>query len=357
MTDNSRHDPEYRALNALSARVGRDPIRTQAAGGNTSLKCDGVMWIKASGMWLADAVERDIMVPVRLDRLLEALAAGDIRADKAVDFVIAERNPDGLRPSVETSVHAVIPFPVVVHIHCVPTIALAVREDAETEIDRRLRSVAGAKWLFVPYVRPGMPLARAIEARMEAGTNVIVLGNHGLVVAADSVAEAGDLLGRVSAAMDAPRRRGASADPAALEKLAEGSPYRLPADPLAHDVATDPASLAIASRGTLYPDHVVFLGPGIVRLDTGTAADIVGRAEAAGLAPPNLLVVPGNGVLLREGVIRGTDELARCLAEVTARIPEGVPLSYLAAEAENQLVNWDAEIYRRKIAAGGRGEE
>ncbi len=44
---------ELHALRRLSAGIGSDSALTQAAGGNTSLKEDGVMWIKASGTWLA----------------------------------------------------------------------------------------------------------------------------------------------------------------------------------------------------------------------------------------------------------------------------------------------------------------
>ena len=62
-------DPEFQALRALSAGVERNRLRTQAAGGNTSIKRDGVMWIKASGRQLADALDDDIMVPVALEDL------------------------------------------------------------------------------------------------------------------------------------------------------------------------------------------------------------------------------------------------------------------------------------------------
>ena len=54
-------DPAYRALLAHSARIGADPALVQGAGGNTSLKRDGVLWVKASGTWLRDAERRAIM--------------------------------------------------------------------------------------------------------------------------------------------------------------------------------------------------------------------------------------------------------------------------------------------------------
>ena len=50
---------ELAALKRLSARIGADPLLVQAAGGNTSLKQNGVLWIKASGTWLKDAVNEE----------------------------------------------------------------------------------------------------------------------------------------------------------------------------------------------------------------------------------------------------------------------------------------------------------
>ena len=78
---------ELRSLRELSAALGANPSRTQGAGGNTSIKRDGVMWIKASGTWLADALAHDIMTPVCLELLRKAIADGDPRAATAVDFV------------------------------------------------------------------------------------------------------------------------------------------------------------------------------------------------------------------------------------------------------------------------------
>jgi rhamnose utilization protein RhaD (predicted bifunctional aldolase and dehydrogenase) len=36
----------------LTGALGADPLLTQAAGGGTSIKLDGVMWTKASEKWL-----------------------------------------------------------------------------------------------------------------------------------------------------------------------------------------------------------------------------------------------------------------------------------------------------------------
>ena len=60
------------ALRTLSAKLGSDPLLVQAAGGNTSLKRDGIMWIKASGTWLRDALAKQESVNQRQEeRMLQ----------------------------------------------------------------------------------------------------------------------------------------------------------------------------------------------------------------------------------------------------------------------------------------------
>ena len=86
---------ELDALLALSERIGRDPALVQGPGGNTSIKRKGIMTIKASGTWLAHAREKPIMVPVRLEPLLEAVAKDDPAIETSQAFVVATDNPLG----------------------------------------------------------------------------------------------------------------------------------------------------------------------------------------------------------------------------------------------------------------------
>lgn len=233
-----------RALRRLAARIGADPRLTQGSGGNVSIKSSGTMWIKASGTWLADADIRDIMVPVALP-----LAPDDGNTMRGSD-------PGELRPSIETSMHAGLPHAVVLHVHSVDAIALAVRTDAAALLGEKL---AGLRWAFVPYRRPGLPLTRAIADVAPGGAaDVLVLGNHGLVVAAADVAAAEALLIEVVARLSATPRV-APRRPAPLERSLRGHGFHAVDDAVTQSLAIDPASLAIAEGGVLYPDHVVFL--------------------------------------------------------------------------------------------------
>ena len=335
---------EMSALKALSARVGADPLLVQAAGGNTSLKRDGVMWIKASGTWLQHAQARDIFVPVALDPLLAALERDDPACETCTDFVRADLNKLGLRPSIETTVHASFAHKVVVHVHCIATISLAVREDGEAIFSRML---TGFRWAFVPYRRPGLPLAKEIRRRLRPDTNVLVLGNHGLVVAADTVAEADELLGKVVRALTRPARpMRAGPEP----QLASVSLYAPSPDPGVHSLALDPVSLAQVRKGTLYPDHIVFLGAGIaVTEPQETPEHAARRIGLTGRPEPKLIVVPDEGVLLPQDATPAIHAMARCLADVAVRLDANDPVRILTREDELALVNWDAEKYRQSL--------
>jgi rhamnose utilization protein RhaD (predicted bifunctional aldolase and dehydrogenase) len=346
MTPAHIDDREFHALRKLSAALGSDPLRTQGAGGNTSIKRDGVMWIKASGTWLADALTHDITTPVLLEPLRKAIGYRDPRAAAVSDFVDSAANLSGLRPSIETSVHAIMPLPVVVHIHCVNTIALAVRDDGEPLVHERLRPHADVSLAFVPYRKPGLPLAQAIAEWLTEITNVLVLANHGLVVAGETVAEVADRIQRVCDALSAPARSAPQADTEKLASIVEHTDYRLPQDPAVHAVALDPKSLAIARLGSLYPDHVVFLGPGLteVSLEGGRL-----RTPPEGRRAPLMMALPGIGAVLHRSISKNAEAMARCLADVAARIPEEAPIRALSSAEEQQLMNWEAEAYRLSI--------
>ncbi len=320
-------DSEFHALLRYSAVIGSDPALVQGAGGNVSLKRDGVLWVKASGTWLARAGTDDIMVPVALDPLLAAIDADDATAmEEAGRFVRGAENPSGLRPSIETTMHALLPHPVVVHVHCVETIAWSCRADAESALAPLL---AGLGWCFVPYVRPGAPLTRDIRARLRPGTDVLVLGNHGLVVGGSTTADAAALVAEVGHRLRRVPRVAPS--PGDLPQL-DG--YRPAEDAHTHGTATDPRALAVARRGSLYPDHVIFLGRGIAEPPTRDAM---------------MLVVPGRGVLLRQDASSGAIALARCLADVTARLDPDEPLRVLTEAEESELLGWGAEQYRKSL--------
>jgi rhamnose utilization protein RhaD (predicted bifunctional aldolase and dehydrogenase) len=339
------NDTDLQELLSLAARLGLDPLLVQGPGGNISHKCHGVMWVKASGTWMMDAMTRSILVPVDLAAVLAGLRAGDPSCETCSAFVRHDLLPSPLRPSIETTLHAVMPQRVVLHVHCVETIARACLSDAPERLEPAL---AGLEWAFVPYVRPGVPLARKMAEQLRRGTNVVVLAKHGLVVAGDSASEAAQLCAEVSRRLARqPRPRASSNVDRTWLRKCEGAGYRMAEDDALHAVATDPASLAVARCGSLYPDHVVFLGPGILETEGAETATDAARRVGRPAAP--LVVAPGLGVLMHDAASASAHALARCLADVTSRLSVDDPIDPLTAEDEADLLDWDAEKYRQSL--------
>jgi rhamnose utilization protein RhaD (predicted bifunctional aldolase and dehydrogenase) len=329
-------------LRHMSARVGRNILLVQGAGGNSSIKDGDVLWVKASGTWLADAEAKDIFVPVSLGAARAALMQGDEKVPLAPDANTT------LRASIETSLHASMPHPVVLHVHSVNTIAWAVRSDARKELAGRLDGLA---WRWLDYHHPGLPLAKAVDDILaEDAMDVLILGNHGLVVGAESCAAAEALVGEVERRLALAPRSAAPADEAALRALCDGTAYRLPKDPRCHSVAIDRNSCAVATSGSLYPDHVVFLGPGLPILEQGDDLRMLTLQAGTNRLPhPAALSVPGLGCVIRKDASDGAEAMLSCLALVTSRLPLTAMVRYLTAENEHALLNWDAERYRRQL--------
>lgn len=322
---------EFETLRSLSARLGSDPLLVQAAGGNTSMKQDGVMWIKASGTWLMEAMNKDIFVPLDMAALTKAMAEDSPDCESCLPFVRQDLNALGLRPSIETSVHALMPQKVVLHVHCVNTIALAICEDAEQQLQQRLSAF---NWSFIPYARPGLQLARAIRSNLKPGSDVMILQNHGLAVAAESVADAEAMLNKVVQVLQCPQREFAKPDIAALEMACAGMNYEPAKDIEAHAPALDDRALKLGCSNVYYPDHVVFLGVAV-------PTDMTTNAPAIAIA--------GKGVLVRKDAKPAIEPMLRCLGDVFKRLPAGARLKALTPAEIDQLLNWDAEKYRQTL--------
>ncbi|MBR0717355.1 class II aldolase/adducin family protein, partial [Bradyrhizobium liaoningense] len=228
--------------------------------------------------------------------------------------------------------------------------AWAVRTDAREEFAKRLEGLA---WCWIDYHHPGLPLAKVVnDALAQDKVDVLVLGNHGLVVGAETSAAAEALVDEVERRLALAPRCAIPPDEEALRSICTGTAYRLPKDPQCHSVAIDPYSRAIATSGSLYPDHVVFLGPGLPALDQGENLRIsTSRVRADGRPHPAAMLIPGLGCVVRKDASDGAEPMLTCLALVTCRLPPTARVRYLTQENEHALVNWDAERYRQQLTA------
>lgn len=194
-------------LISLSRTLG-DPAHDLAilAEGNTSARAEeGSFFVKASGYSMR-TIGADGFVLVRSRPILQALDGPDL-SDEQVREVLANARlvPNGLAlPSVETFMHAyLLELPdvtVIGHAHPTPLVSLLSLESAESFASKRIFPdevvCCGPASAFVPYVDPGLPLARAIRASVEdyvaehgSVPKTIWLANHGLIALGKSTRE------------------------------------------------------------------------------------------------------------------------------------------------------------------------
>ena len=331
----------------VSQAVGADALLIQGAGGNSSIKLDaGLMWVKASGTWLQRAGDEDIFVAVDWTRVNDNIAGGSADPVAATGLPLG---PAGLRPSIETTLHSLMPHRVVFHTHSVNAIVHAVQARAREILKPKL---AGLRWNFVPYSKPGLALTRLVAELLAAQPcDVLVIQNHGLVVGGDSAAEA---LARMREVEDRLATEARPLSPPALTPLAGAcadTDFRVADGDVIHQLALDAGAFELARSGSLYPDHVVFLGRGIAGLDS--AADLAAFCRGADDDPlrPRAVALKGAGVAHHKDLPAGGPEILAALAQVARRLPKQAELRYLSHAEEQDLVDWEAEKYRRTLEA------
>jgi rhamnose utilization protein RhaD (predicted bifunctional aldolase and dehydrogenase) len=334
---------ELDMLRELTQRVGSNPLLAQASTGNTSVKLNGVLWIKASGRWMADALQNEILIPLDLADVHRECLQRDLDP--------AERYPGA---SLETAMHALLPHRVVLHVHCVNTIAWAVRSDARAHLQERL---AGLRWRWIPYVESGLPLARAVRNSLPVegahadqsnlDADIFVLGNHGLVIGAESCCAAERLLSEVGRRLAVSPRQAHPADYTLLAEASAGTQWDLPDDDAIHALATDAASRAILAGGLLYPCQAIFSNSSTPALFRSIACSDSSDQWASRYRNRPLLLIEGRGVLINRAMTSAECAMIGGLAQVVQRIPPSAPIRYLT----------DAEIAASSSAVAYRYRE
>ena len=172
-----------------SRLLGADPALVLSGGGNSSVKVVEpdvfgdpveVLHVKGSG-WDMGSIERAGFAPLRLDRVAR-LASLDALSDArmANELKAASLDASAPAPSVESILHATLPYTFVLHTHADAVLALTNTPDGPAHV----REAYGDSVVVVPYVMPGFVLAKLCAQRFPAerhdGTVGMVLLNHGL---------------------------------------------------------------------------------------------------------------------------------------------------------------------------------
>ncbi len=378
-------------LVAVSREYGSDPKWVVAGGGNTSLKVDDILYIKASGFPLATIDEGGF---TRMDRSKLAAIwnadypAGDDTAAVAereslvlADMMAACMPGEDKRPSVEALLHDLLPWPLIVHLH--PTMINGLTCGMKGQAIAEEIFQEAQEW--IPVTDPGYVLAKIIKEALENRTargikapDFIFLANHGVFVGGADIGEIREKYSQLKKSLeerlvrspgDLPVKTnfpGVAAKLEILRKIASGffgesmkSAFVCGGELEKYLLDSD-ASAPLT--GSLTPDHIVYAGPGALYLDADGSAE---EWETAAKSfsdfwgkPPNIILLAGEskgiGAFVAASGQKALDNAVLLLGnalEVCAYTESfGGPM-LLEERFIRFIVDWEVENYRSKLAS------
>ncbi len=364
-------------LIAVSRKYGADSRFVIAGGGNTSYKDATHLWVKASGHALATIDEEGfaVMDRARLDAMVTKTYPADATEREArVKEDLADANlTRGRRPSVETSLHNCMNFSYVVHLHPTLVNGLMCSVTAEKRCAELFPDA-----LYVSYTDPGYTLFKKVydaigqwKAQRGSEPQVIFLQNHGIFVAADTVAEIDAIYEDVMTKLEAlvaplPEGETPVCDcvsevlPAIRQILSRGGrglkTLQVTKNALVDEFLANPKGVLTPFS----PDGIVYCKSEYIVIDSDDkAAEAEEKIEAYVTRrghTPKVLLIKGIGLV----AVGDNAKNARVITEVFL---DAMKVAFYARSFGGEhgmepawidfIDNWEVENYRRTVGAGG----
>ncbi len=168
-------------LSIFSKYIGNRISDVQGGGGNTSVKYEKYMAIKASGYALKDLTATAGFSVMDLDSLKKFLNDKNLTQNKFDSFLGSFVTSDKYnRPSMEAGLHAIIDYAYVAHTHSAYVNVFTCSKEGK-EILAKLFPA----YLWVDYASPGLDLFKKLHNKLRKESvisKIIFLENHGLII-------------------------------------------------------------------------------------------------------------------------------------------------------------------------------
>lgn len=347
---NSNNDPYIlrRQIEDFCAKIGKNKLFVQGAGGNVSWKINETLWVKASGKWLGKNIAKQ-------ENLFTCLKLGPNEYQKF------SKNPNlelelcdctHPRPSIETPFHALLPQRIVCHLHEVRTTSILVQTNAEAKLSSLIPR--DLNWKLIPYVKPGVALAQEIKVAFTKNptTDVYFLANHGIIVVAEDVSSIEKKLFKVTDAISAITEKIFidKTPPPKLELIKQMMQ-------LNYNFLKSESSISLSFNNWLLenlskfwpicPDTIVFLGSAPPKIfDSSEVLNYLNSKKTE----DKFILVRNFGIFFKNRYVSEAElEQFQFMTDLLIRVPTGANITTLKPNQISELVNWDAEKYRQKL--------
>lgn len=369
----------------LSNQYGTREECVIAGGGNSSVKDGDFIYVKASGTTLA-TIKAEGFVKMNRKALAEMFTrtysdnTAKREAEVLSDLMNArERSEYAKRPSVETSLHDLMPQKYVLHLHPTAVNALSCAKEGE----KYAKKILGSDIVWINPTEPGWTLAVEVKKATEAykaenkkDASVIILANHGIFVGADTAEEVDeiyrDIFDKIDkyltvapdlSSVDFDREKAAYAAPAIrmilkCENESSSVVFRTCAE--IKKYVADEKSFAPVSQAYT-PDHMVYCNSAFLFVPTADGADAqddlikekIEEYKSQYGYLPRIIALQNVGVFAH-GTTKKAADVAMKLFMDNMKIVTYANNFGGSSLPPQKLVdfinNWDAERYRRSVS-------
>lgn len=384
----------------MSRRYGADATFCLAGGGNTSVKSADRLLVKASGFALS-TIDADGFV--ELDRVaLTRILRDEYPVDSAAreeqfkrQTLAARTQPEkNQRPSVECILHHLFAKTFVAHTHSTLVNMITCRVDGEA----LARKLFGDDVLWLPYVDPGLVLAKRLDEHLRAWQektgrdcpSAVFMANHGLIVSGDSVQEIDALTERIVGAIkrhldttpaEAPFGAVARMDPntaktvintigPALRGLlsAAGANLKIVTfddSAAAMELVAGAKGRDVAMLGPLTPDQIVYCRSFPLWFEPVDGEEpkktldrlrsSLAEHEKSHRFLPNIVLVKGVGIFAAGSDYAAAHTARKVYLDAIAIMSGAARLGGVHALEQKQyrfIEDWEVEAYRQKVSLG-----
>lgn len=359
-------------LVAFSNFYGSNEELVLAGGGNTSAKDGDIMYIKGSGTSLS-TITADGFVKMSREKLAVIFTKEYPDDDKTREALSLKDLSDARlpgeegRPSVETTLHSLFKFRFVLHLHPALVNGLCCGKDGS----KIAKELFGDDIVWVEPCKPGYILAKICHDLMSEYENkfgkpadILLLANHGVFVADDTVEGLGKKLDKILCAIGERVKKepdfttGAflpDKAQAAADIISKTFPedYIFGFEPSAESLkraASPEAAAALLKPFT--PDHIVYCKahPIYAEDENDIPALVENYVKKHGYYP-KIVLLKDCGVYAVDANLKGSETASMlfndalkiaCFSEFFGGA------RFMSDELTDFIVNWEAESYRSK---------
>ncbi len=345
-----------------------------AGGGNTSAKDGNIMYIKGSGTSLSTITGEGF---VKMDReklktIFTKVYPDNDKEREALslkDLFDARLPGEEKRPSVETTLHSLFPYRFVLHLHPALVNGLTCSKDGK----EKAKEIFGDKILWIEPCKPGYILAkicydelRKYKEENKKDCDIVLLANHGVFVADDTVEGLGEKLdfvlsGIAGEGVDYPDLTTGEFYPDdandAFERInetfSEYGDYTVMFEPNCEAVKLSKSREA--SKEVLKPfnpDQIVYCKAFPVYADTADEIPgLVKKYEKENGYLPKIIIVKNCGFYAVDKTPKGAETAAALFDDaikIAVYSQSFGGARHMTDELTDFIVNWEAESYRSK---------